>query len=352
MSKYVLTLICAILFLQSMSIVSAQAQVPPPNYSLNCNFQRAIEVDPETVLPPTETAECSIYNEESYSIELSLQINAGAIDASLSVDEITVGASQEEIFEVSLEAEDGMLMGAYQIVTTSEVTKTGELEYSDDDPMESKGLVQIMQYASFRVEPQQSEKDYSLANGESFELVYTISNTGNHIDRFGIELDSSTYRICDTEREVENVHYYSECDGGYKVPPISNDCKEELDIKLNGDNAAATFEIDNEQSVDFYFTVSGLITNSSCWPVDSNGNLALSFDMTFTTSSAFHNMYERSGELQESDGSRYYSRYSVDVRFSDDKNIIASTIPGFETPYLLFCILFVVVIHNRKSPLY
>ena len=66
MRKYVLTVICVILYLQAIPMVSAQIQLPPPNYSLNCDGQVYIDVDPETSTPPSEIIDCLITNEESY----------------------------------------------------------------------------------------------------------------------------------------------------------------------------------------------------------------------------------------------------------------------------------------------
>ena len=110
-----------------MPSASAQAQLPPPNYSFTCESQAYIDVDPETAKPPTDTIECSIYNQESYAIEVALQSTAGGLETSLSVDEITVGGNAEEFFEVIITGEDGMMMYTSQIKTTSEVTKPESL---------------------------------------------------------------------------------------------------------------------------------------------------------------------------------------------------------------------------------
>ena len=169
-----------------MPSASAQAQLPPPNYSFTCESQAYIDVDPETAKPPTDTIEC-IYNQESYAIEVALQSTAGGLETSLSVDKITVGGNTEEFFEVTITGEDGMMMSAFSMRTVSEVRKTGELDYSDDEPQEVNGIVQILQYAGFKVE---QHRDYNLADGESIELGYSVTNLGNYRDRFFIGLYS------------------------------------------------------------------------------------------------------------------------------------------------------------------
>ena len=332
-----------------MPSASAQAQLPPPNYSLTCDAQAYIDVDPETAKPPTDTIECSIYNQESYAIEVALQSTAGGLETSLSVDEITVGGNAEEFFEVIITGEDGMMMYTSQIKTMSEVTKTGELDYSDDEPQEVNGLVQILQYAAFKLEPHQSESDYNLADGESIELGYSVTNLGNHVDMFYTGLYSKTTKFCDVGRAIDEGRTFGECDGGYYAMPISDDCDEELDINTQG-NTFPTLEIDSGQTSDVYFTLSGTVENSSCWPTDSNGDLSLSFDMFFSVVSDFHNRHEDVyGEHFDSDASRYKIEYSVDVTFQVDKTPIDEVTPGFESVNLILCSLVAIYVFSKRN---
>ena len=332
-----------------MPSASAQAQLPPPNYSFTCESQAYIDVDPETAKPPTDTIECSIYNQESYAIEVDLQSTAGGLETSLSVDEITVGGNTEEFFEVTITGEDGMMMFTSQIRTISEVTKTGELDYSDDEPQEVNGIIQVLQYAAFKLEPHQSESDYNLADGESIELGYSVTNLGNQIDTFYTGLYSKTTKFCDVGRAIDEGRTFGECDGGYYVMPISDDCDEELDINTQG-NAFPTLMIDSGQTSDVYFTVSGTIENSSCWPTESNGDLSLSFDMFFSVVSEFHNRHEDVyGEHYDSDASRYKIEYSVDVTFQGDKTLIDEVTPGFESVNLILCSLVAIYAFSRRN---
>ena len=332
-----------------MPSASAQAQLPPPNYSFTCDAQAYIDVDPETAKPPTDTIECSIYNQESYAIEVALQSTADGLETSLSVDEITVGGNTEEFFEVTITGEDGMMMFTSQIRTISEVTKTGELDYSDDEPQEVNGIIQVLQYAAFKVEQHQSESDYNLADGESIELGYSVTNLGNHIDTFYTRLYSKTTKVCEVGRAIDEGRTFGECDGGYYVMPISDDCDEELDINTQG-NTFPTLMIDSGQTSDVYFTVSGTIENSSCWPTESNGDLSLSFDMFFSVVSEFHNRHEDVyGEHYDSDASRYKIEYSVDVTFQGDKTLIDEVTPGFESVNLILCSLVAIYAFSRRN---
>lgn len=351
MRSLIFTFLCVVLFAPVIPSASAQAQLPPPDYSLFCDSQVFIDVDPETARSPTETIECTIYNQESYSIELSLQSNGDGLETTLSVSEITVVGNGEDYFEVTITAEDGMMSSSYLITTTSEVTKTGELEYSDDEPHKSNGLVTIMQYAAFKAEQHQSESDYNLAGGESIELGYSITNLGNQIDIFYISLYSKTTKVCDVGRAIDEGRTFGECDGGYYVVPISDDCDEKLDIKLLPDERmVSSFMIEPDVTIDLYYTVSEFIDNSSCWPTDSNGDLSLDFDMYFSVVSEFHNRNEDVyGEHFESDASRYTLGYDVEVTYEGDKSLIDEVTPGFESVNLILCSLVAIYVFSRRD---
>ena len=82
-------------------MVSAQVQLPPPNYSLYCDSQVNIDVDPETSTPPREIIDCLITNEESYSLELSISSGTHVLTIEHD-DSIVVPANGEETFQVEI----------------------------------------------------------------------------------------------------------------------------------------------------------------------------------------------------------------------------------------------------------
>ena len=56
------------MLLHTLPVVSAQAQPPPPDYTLICEHTNTnIEVDPNTPNPPEGSAECTVQNHESYA---------------------------------------------------------------------------------------------------------------------------------------------------------------------------------------------------------------------------------------------------------------------------------------------
>lgn len=341
MRSLIFSLFCVILFLPVIPSASAQAQLPPPNYSLTCNSaELIIDVNPETSQPPIDTIVCRIGNQESYAIEFALRSSGDPLlQTSLSVDEITVGGNQEEIFQLSVEAEDGMLMADFNIVITSEVTKTGELDYSDDEPKELNAMARILQYAAFEFTPHQSERQYNLAGVESIELGYSLTSLGNAQDFLSIGLYSVTSRVCEVGRASGDGRTFGECDGGSYAVPISDDCNEKLDIKTQGVNRGMAAP---GETLNFYFTISAKIDNSSCWPVDSIGTKSLGFDMTLYARSQFDSRHQ-------GDGSQVKIEYSVDVTIEGDKSLIDKVTPGFESINLVLCLVIAIYVFSRRD---
>ena len=350
-------LICTFLLLQIIPIVSAQAQVPPPDYSFNCTSQETgspqinMDVDPETSKLPREIMDCVIYNDESYSLELSISSEYHDLSAEHD-DSIVVGANGEETFQVTIEAEDRMRESSHLLKIVTEVTKTGELDYSDDEPKYFANLVQIMQYAAFTFEPQQADNNQKLIDDEYFEVSYILTNEGNAIDRFGIGTNSFATPICDEDKPVETGSGASGC---VLTTPVSDSCEEELTISpVRGyEQINLVYDLDSDQSFTVTWTVSSNIGKASCWPTDSDGNYHLEFTHEVSASSQF--VLSRDGWLEHLvgyDHSPISIKRTVDVTQSNDEGIISSVVPGFESSYLIMCIFLAAMIHNRKNRFY
>ena len=354
MRKYMFTLMCAILFLQAIPMVSAQAQLPPPDYNLICSSSIQIDVDPETSVPPTDVMDCVITNEESYSLELSISSETGL--SAEHDDSIVVGPNGEETFQVTIEAEDRMAEGTALMKILTEVTKTGELDYSDDEPLIYTTIVQIMQYAAFTFEPQQVDNNQKLTDDEYFEVSYILTNEGNAIDRLWIGTNSIATPICDEDKPVETGSGASGC---VLTTPVSDSCEEELTISRKDKNGEdyeqinLVYELASGQSFTVTWTVSSNIGKASCWPTDSDGNYHLEFTHEVSASSQFASLtYDWAEYLVGYDHSPIWIERTVDVTQSNDEGIIPSVVPGFESSYLIMCIFLAAMIHNRKSSLY
>jgi hypothetical protein len=266
-------------------------------------------------------------------------------------DSIVVGANGEETFQVTIEAEDRMAEGYRQVKIWTEVTKTGELDYSDDEPKSYPHMVQIMQYAAFTFEPQQADNNQKLIDDEYFEVSYILTNEGNAIDRFGIGTNSFATPICDEDKPVETGSGASGC---VLTTPVSDSCEEELTISpVRGyEQINLVYDLDSDQSFTVTWTVSSNIGKASCWPTDSDGNYHLEFTHEVSASSLFASQNSDWDDRFGYDHSPIWIERTVDVTQSNDEGIISSVVPGFESSYLIMCIFLAAMIHNRKSSLY
>jgi len=335
-------------------MVSAQVQLPPPNYSLNCDGQVYIDVDPETSTPPSEIIDCLITNEESYSLELSISSETHVL-AIEHDDSIVVPANGEETFQVAIDAEDRMLVATYSLDMSTEVTKTGEIDYSDDEPHTYATRIEILKYAAFTLEPQQVDNDQKLIDDEYFEISYIITNNGNFIDKFIMNTYSYATPICDEEQTLESSN--NDASGCILMTPVSNNCNEELDVKMMTDwtdweeRSSMLGDIEIGQSISFTFRISLNIENSTCWLEDPNGNNHLEFTHVVRAYSDFglRGWYDSNDDWGQYDHSPIRIERTVDATKSNDGGILGSSVPGFGSPYLLMCLFFTAIIHQRKN---
>ena len=320
------------MLLHTLPVVSAQAQPPPPDYTLICEHTNTnIEVDPNTPNPPEGSAECTVQNHESYAIELSIETELELVETQ-HVNSIEIQGNSEETFEVSLKAEDEMLMMNLRLLlkVITKVTKTGGFDYSDDESRTYSNIVNILQYAGFSIEAHQSNEDVELIDGEELQLSYTITNTGNGMDSIIFNSRSYATPVCDeTKRQEIN-------DGGTLCElstPVSDDCDEEL-VAKNADNPEANVNVNWMLDVGESFTrtisLAGNMKNTSCWPTDSNGDYNLVFTQQTRVISDF-----QQGSFSSSQGFTGNNNWttiekSVDVTMNNERGIINSVVPGFE----------------------
>jgi hypothetical protein len=323
------------MLLNTLPVVSAQAQPPPPDYSLICeNNNTNIEVDPNTPKPPEGSVECTVQNQENYAIELSIETELELVETQ-HVNSIEIQGNSEETFEVSLKGEDEMLMRSLLLKVITKVTKTGGFDYSDDESLTYSTIVNILQYAGFSIEAHQSNEDVELIDGEELQLSYTITNTGNGMDSILFNSRSYATPVCDeTKRQEIN-------DGGTLCElstPVSDDCDEEL-VAKDADNPEANVNVNWMLDVGESFTrtisLAGNMENTSCWPTDSNGD----YNLVFTQQTRVISDFQR-GSFSSSQGFTGNNNWttietSVDVTMNNGRGIINSVVPGFEAILVL-----------------
>ena len=275
MSKAAVVFTCVFLLLNTLPMVAAQAQPPPPDYTLMCDHTSTrIEVDPNTPILPEGSVECTLANRENYAIELSIETELDLVETQ-HLTSIEVGAGAEEIFEVSLKGKDGMLMSNLQLKVVTKVTKTAGFDYSDDESVTSSLMIKILQYAGFTIQEHQVNEDVELIDGDEIQLSYTITNTGNGMDFILFNSRSFATPVCDETKRQEINGGGTQCE---LSTPVSDNCDEELfakDADYPEANVNVRWFLDVGESFTRTLSFAGNMDNTSCWPTNSNGDYNL-----------------------------------------------------------------------------
>ena len=351
MGKAAVVFTCLFLLLNTLPMVAAQAQPPPPDYSLVCdNTDTRIEVDPNTPKPPEGNVECTVRNNENYVIELSIETELDLLE-SQHVNSIEVGAETEETFEVSLMGKDEMLMSSLLLKVVTKVTKTAGFDYSDDESVSSSILISILQYAGFTIQEHQSNKNIELFDEDEFELSYTITNTGNGMDFILFNSRSFATPVCDETKRQEISGGGTMCE---LSTPVSDDCDEELvakDVNYPDGNINVKWSLGVGESFTRTLSFAGNMENSSCWPIDSNGDYNLVFTQETRVISDFQRGYFSSSQGYTGNNNWTSIETSVDVTMNNERGIMNSVVPGFEAILTLVAMCVALLRYPTKQHL-
>ena len=338
MSKAAVVFTCVFLLLNTLPMVAAQAQPPPPDYRLGCDHTSTrIEVDPNTPILPEGSVECTVINEESYAIELSIETELDLVETQ-HLTSIEVGAGAEETFEVSLKGKDGMLMSNLQLKVVTKVTKTAGFDYSDDESVESSLMINILQYAGYTIQEHQANEDVELVDEEEFELSFTITNTGNGMDFIIFNSRSFATPVCDETKRQEINGGGTQCE---LSTPVSDDCDEELfanDADYPEANVNVKWMLDVDESFTRTISFAANMDNTSCWPTDSNGDYNLVFTQETRVISDFQQRY-----CSTCNNNWTKIETNVDVTMNNERGIINAVVPGFEAVLTLLAMCVALV---------
>jgi hypothetical protein len=325
MSKAAVVFTCVFLLLNTLPMVAAQAQPPPPDYTLMCDHTSTrIEVDPNTPILPEGSVECTVANRENYAIELSIETELDLVETQ-HLTSIEVGAGAEEIFEVSLKGKDGMLMSNLQLKVVTKVTKTAGFDYSDDESVTSSLMIKILQYAGFTIQEHQVNEDVELIDGDEIQLSYTITNTGNGMDFILFNSRSFATPVCDETKRQEINGGGTQCE---LSTPVSDNCDEELfakDADYPEANVNVRWFLDVGESFTRTLSFAGNMDNTSCWPTNSNGDYNLVFTQETRVISDF-----QQGYCSTCNNNWTIIETNVDVTMNNERGIINAVVPGFE----------------------
>jgi len=181
-TKSIFTILCLFLVTQA-PYATSQAF---PDIELQCT-PSAIPIDVHPGATGTGMTFCTLTNNSVHLLEVDIIVESGILVAA-APGSVTVQGGTSVDFEVLLRAEIGQPEGAHSVKIVAVVNTVNGIESPTEEKSEMSVLAQIRQYSSLEISANQPLLDIN--SGETKELTYTVTNTGNAMDqfRFGISL--------------------------------------------------------------------------------------------------------------------------------------------------------------------
>ncbi|MAH26853.1 MAG: hypothetical protein CMI19_07880 [Opitutae bacterium] len=162
-----------------------------PDIELQCN-PSSVLIDVYPGATGTGMTFCTLTNNSVHLLEVDIFVESGILLAT-SPGSITVQGGTSVDFEVSMRADIGLPMSAHQVKITAVVNTVNGIASPTEEKSEMSVLAQIRQYSSLEISANQPLLDIN--SGETKELAYTVSNSGNQMDRFRFQVSWYTQGI-------------------------------------------------------------------------------------------------------------------------------------------------------------
>ena len=183
MSKYtkpIFTILC--LFLVSQApYASSQAL---PEIQLSCN-PSSIPIDVHPGATGTGMTFCTLTNNSVHMLEVDILVNSGTLIYT-APGSVTVSGGSSVDFEVMLKAEIGQLEGQHMVKIQAVVSTVNGIASPTEEKSEMSVLAVIRQFSRLEIKADQPLLD--IDSGETKELTYAVTNTGNARDRIKFEV--------------------------------------------------------------------------------------------------------------------------------------------------------------------
>ena len=124
---------------------------------------------------------CTLTNNSVHLLEVDIFIDSGSLVAA-APGSVTVQGGTSVDFEVSIRAEIGQPQGAHSVKIVADVNTVNGVASPTEEKSEMSVLTQIRQYSSLEISTNQPLLEIN--SGETKRLTYTVTNTGNWIDKF------------------------------------------------------------------------------------------------------------------------------------------------------------------------
>ena len=178
----------AVLAIYAVGVISmavpASAQGVAPDVTITCDSpDGGMDVSPGATYSVTVT--CTANNPSSHQVTVRLQVNARDL-AYAAPGVVTLNSAGSQSFDVTVMGQPRMEHGSRSVTVTGYVDQFNGVQNPTPSPRESTFLVQIEQFAYFRVEA--VEPFTQLGPRDDYYFEFKLHNDGNARDKFYITI--------------------------------------------------------------------------------------------------------------------------------------------------------------------
>ena len=190
MSKFIkpiFTILCLFLVTQT-PYATSQAF---PDIELQCTPSNIL-IDVHPGATGTGMTFCTLTNNSVHMLEVDIIVNSGAL-INTAPGSVTVSGGSSVDFEVMVKAEIGQPEGQHMVAIEAVVNTVNGIDSPTEEKAAYNALAQIKQFS--RLEISANQPLLEINSGETKELTYTVTNTGNEMDKFRFEVSWFTRGI-------------------------------------------------------------------------------------------------------------------------------------------------------------
>ncbi|MFL2882614.1 MAG: choice-of-anchor T family protein [Candidatus Poseidoniaceae archaeon] len=180
-TKPIFTILCLFLVTQAPY---ASSQSALPEISIDCT-PSSIPIDVYPGAIGTGMTFCTLTNNSVHMLEVDIFVESGILLAT-APGSITVQGGTSVDFEVMVKAEIGQPEGVHQINIEAVVNTVNGIDSPTEEKAASSVIAQIKQFS--RLEISADQPLFDINSGETKELTYTVTNTGNAMDRINFAI--------------------------------------------------------------------------------------------------------------------------------------------------------------------
>ena len=177
MTRMLLSLILVLSFVLLSVPPSIQAQQPVASVNLDCEGPLDIPVFPGSSKSGSIT--CTVENPTGFSEKIEIEVDSGDL-AHSAPGSITVAAGESEDFQVSVQADEGMLAQSLSLTVKATVVELNGAPPPNVAEDEEDEIINILQYADVSISADLAL--FSVDVGDELSIEFTIQNYGNAED--------------------------------------------------------------------------------------------------------------------------------------------------------------------------